>query len=396
MDGDSGADIGLIAHAALAVKDGKVVWAGNSDLLESNCVVSSETEIVSAGGSVVTPGFVDSHTHPLFGATRQDEFAMRAAGADYEEIAAAGGGILNSVKKTRLASRSILRENMMHHLAIMLSNGTTTVETKSGYGLDIETELRCLDVANEVAGEVPQTIVPTFMGAHEVPEEFWGRPDHYIDYLIAQVNPRVKEQGIAEFVDIFCEKGVFTPDQASRYLAASARQGFRVKIHADEFHDTGGTAVAVNAGAASADHLLSISSENIQLIARSKTVATLLPGTALFLNKPYPPGRKLLDAGATVAIATDFNPGSCFCDSMPLIVSLAVCQCGFTVEEALVSATVNGAIALGLEGSKGRLVTGFDADFVIWNCRDYRTIPYHLGNPDVEVVYCRGLKVYST
>ncbi len=396
MDGVGAAGVGLIADAALAAKDGKVVWAGSADALETHCSLSGNTEVVSAGGRVVTPGFVDSHTHPLFGATRQDEFAMRAAGADYEEISAAGGGILNSVKRTRSASDSVLRENMKHHLSIMLSNGTTTVEAKSGYGLDLTTELRCLEIAGDVAGEVPQTIVPTFMGAHEVPGEFKDRPDEYIDYLINEVNPRIKDQGIAEYVDIFCEKGVFTPEQATRYLAASAAQGFSLKIHADEFYDTGGAAVAVNAGAASADHLLSISDENIQLIAGSNTVATLLPGTALFLNKPFPPGRKLLDAGATVALATDFNPGSCFCDSMPLIVSLAVCQCGFTVEEALVSATANGAAALGLGGRKGVLAPGCDADIVIWDCVDFRTIPYHLGNPDVAVVYCAGLKVYST
>ncbi len=396
IDGSGSSGIGILTDAALAMEDGKVVWVGSESDLETCCSVHEATETVSAGGLLVTPGFVDSHTHPLFGATRQDEFAMRAAGADYEEIAAAGGGILNSVKRTRLAAGSLIRNNMMHHLSLMLSSGTTTVEAKSGYGLDITTELKCLEIAGQVADIVPQTIVPTFMGAHEVPNEFKGRADEYIDYLINEVNPLVRDQGIAQFVDIFCEKGVFTPEQATRYLSASSEQGFSLKIHADEFYDTGGAAVAVETGAVSADHLLSISDENIKLIAGSNTVATLLPGTALFLNKPFPPGRKLLDSGASVALATDFNPGSCFCDSMPLIVSLAVCQCGFTVEEALVSATANGAAALGLGTRKGRLIPGFDADFVIWNCTDFRTIPYHLGNPDVAVVYCAGRKVYST
>ncbi len=396
IDGSGSSGIGVLADAALAMENGKVVWVGFKNDLDTCCSVSDTTEIVSAGGFIVTPGFVDSHTHPIFGATRQAEFAMRAAGADYEDIAAAGGGILNSVKRTRLASDDLLRNNMMHHLSLMLSNGTTTVEAKSGYGLDISTELKCLEIAGEVAAIVPQTVIPTFMGAHEVPDEFKGRADDYIDFLINEVNPLVRDQGIAQFVDIFCEKGVFTPEQATRYLSASAQQGFSLKIHADEFYDTGGAAVAVNTGAVSADHLLSISEENIELIAKSNTVATLLPGTALFLNKPFPPGRKLLDSGASVALATDFNPGSCFCDSMPLIVSLAVCQCGFTVEEALVSATANGAAALGLGAQKGRLIPGFDADFVIWNSNDFRTIPYHLGNPDVAVVYCAGRKVYST
>ncbi len=321
---------------------------------------------------------------------------MRAAGADYEEIARAGGGILNSVKRTREAPSSAIMANLKRHLRNMLASGTTTVEVKSGYGLDLETELRCLEIAGQASLETHQTLVPTFMGAHEVPAEFSGRPDDYIDYLINTVNPAVKDQGIARFVDIFCEKGVFTPEQAGRYLSASARQGFMLRVHADEFHDTGGAGVAVEAGARSADHLLSISAENIARIASSETVATLLPGTALFLNKPFPPGRKLLDAGARVAIATDFNPGSCFCDSMPLIVSLAVCNCGFTVEEALFSATAGGAAALGLSGVKGGLAPGYDADIVVWNREDYRAIPYHLGNPDVGEVYCGAQRVYST
>lgn len=394
--GHEASGIGLIKDASLACFMGKVVWAGPEKDLEKYCSFTDECVFDNAGGSLVTPGFVDSHTHPLFGRTREDEFALRASGADYEEIAAAGGGILNSVRRTRAASDETIRRNLERHLSIMLSSGTTTVEVKSGYGLDLETELRCLRIAGEVSDISPQTVVPTFMGAHEVPDEFRGKPDSYIDYLISTVNPAVKEQGIARFVDVFCEKGVFTPEQAFRYLKASAEQGFGLRIHADEFHDTGGARIAFEAGAYSADHLLSISDENISGIAQSNTVATLLPGTALFLNKPFPPGRKLLDAGAAVALATDFNPGSCFCDSMPLIVSLAVCQCGFTVEEALVSATANGAAALGLSGVKGGLAPGCDGDIVIWDCEDHRMIPYHLGNPDVKVVYCAAQRVYST
>ena len=389
-------ELGILDNASLACFQGRVVWAGSEIDLEKYCSFEADCVIDDAGGCLVTPGFIDSHTHPLFGKTRQDEFAMRAAGADYEDIAAAGGGILNSVERTRAASDDTIRKNLFRHLRNMLASGTTTVEAKSGYGLDLETELRCLRIAGEASEESPVTIVPTFMGAHEVPAEFKGQPDRYIDYLINTVNPAVKKQGVAKFVDIFCEKGVFTPEQAARYLKASKEQGFLLRIHADEFHDTGGAKVAFDVGACSADHLLSISSENIEGIAKSKTVATLLPGTALFLGKPFPPGRKLLDAGAAVAIATDFNPGSCFCDSMPLIVSLAVCQCGFTVEEAIVSATANGAAALGLGGSKGGLAPGCHGDIVVWDCEDYRMIPYHLGNPDVKVVYCAAQRVYST
>lgn len=394
--GKSAGEIGIVENAALACINGTVVWAGSEAQLERNCSFTENCVFDNAGGSVVTPGFVDSHTHPLFGKTREEEFAMRAAGADYEAIAASGGGILNSVRRTREASDDTIRSNLFRHLGNMLASGTTTVEAKSGYGLDLETELRCLRIAGEAAKTSPVTIIPTFMGAHEVPEEFRGNPDGYIDYLINTVNPAVKKQGIARFVDIFCEKGVFTPEQTARYLKASAEQGFLLRVHADEFHDTGGARIAYESGAFSADHLLSISEENIEGIAGSNTVATLLPGTALFLDKPFPPGRKLLDAGAAVAVATDFNPGSCFCDSMPLIVSLAVCRCGFTVEEALVSATANGAAALGLGGLKGGLAPGCDGDIVVWGCEDHRMIPYHLGNPDVKVVYCGAQRVYST
>lgn len=394
--GAAASDIGLVENASLACHGGRVVWCGPSSLFEDCCFLSEDALVVEAGGSVATPGFVDSHTHPLFGGTRQDEFAMRAAGADYEDIAAAGGGILNSVERTRRADSSVIRQNLLHHMGRMLSCGATTVEVKSGYGLDLHTELRCLQVVSDAMPLTPVTMIPTFMGAHEVPLEFKGDPDGYIDFLINRVNPEVKLQGIARFVDIFCEKGVFTPEQAERYLRASAMQGFGTRMHADEFHDTGGAAVAARTGASSADHLLSISAVNTRLLAESPTVATLLPGTALFLNKPFPDGRKLIDAGAAVALATDFNPGSCFCDSMPLIVSLGVCLCGLTVEEALVCATANGAAALDLAGVKGGLAPGFDADIVLWDHDDYRFIPYNLGSPRIREVYCGGKRVYST
>jgi len=337
---------------------------------------------------VVTPGFVDSHTHPLFGKTRQGEFAMRAAGADYEEIAAAGGGILNSVRATRAADDSVIEANLRRVLSSMLSLGTTTLEAKSGYGLDDETEIRCLRILARVAPTVPQTILRTFLGAHALPTEYAGDPSGYLSFLKTEVLPLVAKEGLADFVDVFCEKGVFTPEESRRHLQDAQGLGFRVRIHADEFHDTGGAGLAVELGAMSADHLLSVSPENIARLASSDTVATLLPGTALFLNKPFPPGRALLDAGAAVALASDYNPGSCFCESMPFMVNLAVCACGFTVEEALVSATVNGAAALGLSETKGALSPGMDADFIAWNIDDYRCIPYHMAVPDVGAVFC--------
>ncbi|OPL18550.1 MAG: hypothetical protein AVO35_04255 [Candidatus Aegiribacteria sp. MLS_C] len=391
--GEDARSIPLSRDCALACGGGKVLGTGPLDDILLTVSVDQDTVELDVSGRLVTPGFVDSHTHPLYYGDRQDEFAMRAAGADYEEIAASGGGILNSVRRTREATSEQLRDTLERHLYTMLTHGTTTVEVKSGYGLDLETELRCLRVAAELSNEWPQTILRTFLGAHEVPREFMGRADDYIEYILEEVLPAVREEGLADFVDIFCEKGVFTPEQSLRYLKKAVEMGFGARIHADEFHDTGGAAVAVEVGAFSADHLLSISEDNIARIAGSSTVATLLPGTALFLGKPFPPGRRLLDAGAAVAIATDFNPGSCFCESMPFMVNLAVCQCGFTVEEAITAATVNAAASLGMGTRKGTLARGSDADMIIWDLDDYRGIAYHMAIPDIADVVVSGQPV---
>ncbi len=393
--GEAAKELFIISDAAIASFQGRIVWTGKSrDASRSVKQVENSLEL-NVEGKVITPGFVDSHTHPLYAGTRQAEFAMRAAGADYEDIASAGGGILNSVKRTRKASSAELKDTLLKHLSTMLLFGTTTVEVKSGYGLDLETEIRCLETATGLAEYWPQTILRTFLGAHEIPPEYSGRSDEYITYLIDEVLPEIKKRELADFVDIFCEKGVFTAEQSRHYLQAAKSMGFGIRIHADEFHDTDGASVAVDSGALSADHLLSISDRNIAKIARSTTVATLLPGTALFLGKPFPPGRKLLDAGAAVAIATDFNPGSCFCESMPLMINLAVCQCGFTIEEAITASTVNGAAALGVGDHKGALVQGMDADMILWDLDDYRGIAYHMAIPDIENVVVAGQLISS-
>ena len=393
--GEAAKELSIIHGSAIASHKNKIVWTGHSRDASDNVELVNDSLEIDLSGKVVTPGFVDSHTHPLYAGTRQVEFALRAGGADYEEISSAGGGILNSVKRTRQATPEELEDTLVKHLTTMLLLGTTTVEVKSGYGLDLETEIRCLETAKRLAENWPQTIARTFLGAHEVPPEYHNRPDEYIQYLIDEVLPEIKMRELADFVDIFCEKGVFTAQQSERYLLAAKDMGFGVRMHADEFHDTDGASVAVNAGALSADHLLSISDENIVKIAGSNTVATLLPGTALFLDKPFPPGRKLLDAGAAVAIATDFNPGSCFCESMPFMINLAVCKCGFTIEESLTAATVNGAAALGMGDHKGALVPGMDADMILWDLDDYRGIAYHMAIPDIENVIIAGQLISS-
>ncbi|MCK5064520.1 MAG: imidazolonepropionase, partial [Candidatus Fermentibacteraceae bacterium] len=391
--GEDASRLSIIHAGAIAAKNGRIVWTGTSSDISDRIELDRDALEIDATGRVVTPGFVDSHTHPLYFGTRQAEFALRASGADYEEIARTGGGILNSVARTRDATSDQIKNTLVKHLGTMLQFGTTCVEVKSGYGLDSDTELRCLQIASDIAENWPQTLIMTFLGAHEVPLEYLEHPDQYLDYLIDEVLPVIRERELAEFVDIFCEKGVFTADQSVRYLKAAGKMGFKLKIHADEFHDTGGAAVAVETNAVSADHLLSISRDNINLIAASNTVATLLPGTALFLGKPFPRGRELLDAGACVAIATDFNPGSCFCESMPFMINLAVCQCGFTIEEAVTAATINGAAALGLADRKGTLAPGMDADMILWDLDDYRGIAYHTAVPDIADVIVNGYPI---
>lgn len=393
--GTEARNLSVLRDGALASRDGITVWTGPTDRLLREVLPLPGAEEYDAGGRVVTPGFVDSHTHPLFAGTREAEFALRAEGADYEAIARAGGGIRNSVLRTRSASDSEITAGLARHLGAMLFLGTTTVEAKSGYGLDLATEIRCLEILETFRRGWPQTVVPTFLGAHEIPTEYAGRGDDYLDFLLSDVLPIVRERGLARYVDIFCERGVFTPEQSARYLEAAASMGFGIRMHADEFHDTGGTRAAVQLGAASADHLLAVSEANIRELAGSATIATLLPGTAFFLGKPYPPARRLLDAGAAVAIATDFNPGSCFCESMPFMINLAVCQCGFTIEEALTASTVNGAAALGLSGRKGCLQPDADADLVVWDLDDYRGIAYHIAVPDIEEVLIAGRPISS-
>jgi imidazolonepropionase len=380
--------LSVVRDAAVAALDGRIVWTGRSE--EADAAVEPVDDgfrSFDAGGRVVTPGLVDSHTHPVFGATRQEEFAMRAAGADYEEIARSGGGILNSVRRTRETSSETMESMMLSHLSSMLRHGTTTLEAKSGYGLDLDTEIRMLEVIGNAAARVPQTVVSTFLGAHEIPAEYRDEPMAYVDFIIEEVLPVVRDSGLARFVDVFCEKGVFTPAQSRKVLEAAAEMGFGLRMHADEFHDTGGAELAAELGAASADHLLSVSDSGVRALAGSETVATLLPGTALFLNKPFPDARRLIDAGAAVALATDFNPGSCYCESMPFMVNLGVCQCGMTVEEAMVAATVNGAAALGLLETKGTVQPGRDADMILWNVDDYRSIAYHLAVDDIDTVF---------
>ncbi|HZE08943.1 MAG TPA: imidazolonepropionase, partial [Gemmatimonadaceae bacterium] len=334
-------------------------------------------------GGVLTPGLVDSHTHAVFGKPRFEEQELRAAGHDYMEIAVRGGGIHASVLDFRSRSEDELYGLALLRLRALASYGTTTVEIKSGYGLSVEDELKALRVIARLAAATPMRIVATWLGAHEIPHEYRSsgtQRTEFLRLLIEELLPKVKDQGVARFADVFCEPGVFTVDETRSILDASRRAGLGLKLHADELEPYGGAELAASLGAASADHLAAISDEGIRAIAKSTTVAALLPGTMLFLGKPrQAPARRLIDAGAAVALATDFNPGTSPTVNFPLILTLGVSQLRMSVAEVMVAATVNGAAALGLAGEIGQIAPGFAADLALFQITDVRELPYWYG-----------------
>lgn len=369
-------DSAVLIGAAVAVVDGLIAAVGPQSELEARY---PDAERVDCAGGVLTPGLVDSHTHAVFGRWRADEYALRSQGVPYMEIARQGGGINASVRDLRARDEDELVALSRDRLRDVLALGTTTVEVKSGYGLTTEDELKMLRVVRRVDGETPLDLVATFLGAHEVPPEYRDRREAYIELVTEEMIPRVAEEGLARFCDVFMEPGVFTGDDTRRILEVGLDHGLIPKLHADELETSGGAELAAELGAASADHLGAISDAGIQALAGSDTVATLLPGTLFFLGKKtYAPARRLLDAGAEVALATDFNPGSSANPSLPLILTVACSQMGMSPLEALVAATRGGARALRLE-DRGVLTEGRRADLVIWDTTDHREIPYRYG-----------------
>ncbi len=346
---------------------------------------------IDARGKLVTPGFVDSHTHLVFAGDRSGEFEMRCRGADYEEIAAAGGGIRASVRHTRAASEDELFEESLPRLQRMLALGTTTVEIKSGYGLDLESELRMLRVARRLGEATPARVVTTFLGAHEFPDEHRDDRDRYIDEVCEEMIPAVAAEGLAEFCDVFCERGVFTPEQSIRVLEAGLASGLRPKVHADELAASGGSEVAAQVSAVSADHLMMITEKGIEGLRERGVVATLLPGTTFFLGKEtYAPARRLLDAGLEVALATDRNPGSSTIESMAFICGLSCLRMGMTPLEVFRAATIAGARAVSLENQCGRIAPGFSADLIIWDVAHEGRICYEFENHLPRTVIASG------
>ena len=343
--------------------------------------LDGDVEELDGRGLCAVPGLVDCHTHAAFGGDRVDEFSLRAAGASYEELHAAGGGILSTVSATRAAGGDGLLRSLERHRDWMLRAGTTTFEAKSGYGLDRETELASLRAIRAAGG------IPTWLGAHAVPPEY-GDGDSYLDFLLAEVLPDAAR--LAEAADVFLERGAFDAAQARRYLEACAATGLAVRLHGDQFTEAGAIPLALELGARSVDHLEATGPDGVRALASSDVVGVLLPASALFLDRPMPPARALVEAGAAVALATDFNPGSAFCESLPLVCSLAATQLKLSPAQALAACTVNAAHVLGRADRVGRLAPGYGADITLLDAPDWRYLAYHLGGPVVAGVVRNG------
>ena len=392
--GKAMSDLHIINDGAVVIEEGTIKAVGKTDDTLSN-FDESGFSVIDARGKAVLPGFVDSHTHFVFGGYRAEEFSWRLRGDSYMQIMEHGGGILNTVLATRKATKHELTETGRKRLDSMLSFGVTTVEGKSGYGLDHDTELKQLEVMADLDNAHPVDIVRTFLGAHALTKDYKGKEDAYIEYLINNVMPVVTERKLAEFCDIFCEKGVFSVEQSRRLLGRARKMGFRLKIHADEIVQLGGAELAAELGAVSADHLLQTSDKGIHDMAEKCVVATLLPGTAFSLREPYARGRYMIDNNCAVALATDLNPGSCFSESIPLIFALATLYMNLTTEEAITALTINGAAALARADTIGSIDVGKKGDVVVLEFPSYEYIPYHIGVSAVEKVVKVGNLVFD-
>jgi imidazolonepropionase len=374
--------LGIVKNGALLLRDGRIAAVGTQASVEP-LPEARVAEKLDIEGRVILPGFVDSHTHLVHAASRAEEYELKIAGASYEEIARKGGGILNSVKKVRAATSEALKGRALATLREFAAHGTTTIEAKSGYGLDVTSELKILGLHKELQQQQPLEIVSTFLGAHVVPAEYRGSPggpQRYVSLLIHRLIPEVAERKLAEFCDVFCDRGAFSRGQAEQVLEAGVRHGLAPRIHAEQLTRTGATQLAIELGAASCDHLEQVNSADIRALGKSKTVATLMPGCDFHLGlKQYAPARGLIEAGAIVALATDYNPGTSPTLSMPMILSLACAQLRMTPAEGLVAATINGAYALRREKEIGSLEVGKFADIGVFEVEDFREIPYYFG-----------------
>lgn len=385
------AELGIIADGAVAAKEGLIVAAGATAAVMEQVELTEVTTLIDAGGKVVLPGLVDPHTHLVFAGSREDEFEMKIKGAAYLDILAKGGGILSTVRATRAAGEADLIRAGKKYLAEMLFQGTTTAEVKSGYGLTVADELKQLRAVRALQKMQPVELVPTFLGAHAIPEEYRGNPDAFVELIISGMIPAVAGSGLAEYCDIFCEEGVFNVEQSRRILQAAQRLGFKLKLHADEIVPLGGAELAAELEALSADHLVAVTPQGIEKLAASKTVAVLLPATTFCLmGKRYAPAREMIAAGVAVALAGDFNPGSSPVNSLPVVMGIACRQLKMTPAEAISAVTINAAHAVGRAAQLGSIEVGKKADLVIFDAADYRSIAYRFGTNLVEKVIKSG------
>jgi imidazolonepropionase len=381
-------NIGVIENASVFVEDGIIQWVGPADGF--NIPLRQDAEILDAYSFVAIPGFVDAHTHALFAGGRENEFAMRSEGKSYREIAAQGGGILSTVAATRAATKKELKKWTSTRLDAMMKQGTTTVEIKSGYGLDADAEIKMLEAIKELRDEHLMTVVPTFLGAHAVPPEHKESRGAYVELICEHMLPYIAKKNLARFCDAFCESGYFTVDECRKILERARSLRLQLKLHADEFTPIGGTELAVELGAISVDHLEHINSNGVNALRNHETVAVVLPGVSFFLRNPYAPARDLIDAGIPVAIASDFNPGSCMSFSMPLMMTIACTQMSLTPEEAICAATLNGAAAVGLSSFLGSIEVGKQADIILYDIPNYQYVAYQFGTNLVSKIIKKG------
>lgn len=384
----SGPDWEIIEDAAVIVEQGTITEILKSDKLDKRA--TNKFDVIDARNKPVLPGFTDPHTHFVFGGYRAEEFNRRLQGTSYSEIMAQGGGILNTVKATRDESFTELKDKAINRLDSFLWQGVTTVEGKSGYGLDVTTELKQIRVMERSAREHPVDIAITFLGAHALPAEYENDRKGYLELLLNEALPRVSEREKVEFCDVFCDEGAFTVEEAEKILSQARDLGLKLKIHSDEFSSIGGTELVTKLKATSADHLLKVTDDGIEQLANSSVVPVLLPLTAFSLNEEYAPARNLIDKGLPLALATDFNPGSCYSESIPLIIALSTIYMGLTVEETIRGLTINAAKALGREDSIGSIEPGKQGDLITLDLPSYRHLAYHFGVNHAEMVIKKG------
>jgi imidazolonepropionase len=386
-------ELSIIEDGAMLVHDGRIERTGARREIEP--LIEADSEILDAGGRICTPGFVDAHAHPVFAGTRADEYEQRARGATYQEIAARGGGIRSTVRQTRAATLEELVDASKRYGQWFLRGGTTTVEAKSGYGLSVEDELKILRAIKRLNDETSLRYVPTFLGAHDIPDDYRERREDYVALVVEEMLPRVVDEELAEYADVFCEERVFTVEESRRILMAARERGLGLRLHADQLSLSGGALLAAELGAATADHLEQTDARGIAALKSARVQPVLLPGSVYALGSSrYPAAREMIDAGLAVVLATDFNPGSSPTTSMTMVLSLASTHMKMTPAESLCAATINAAYSLGLGEEIGSLEAGKRADFVIHDCADYRELAYFFGLEHAHAVYVKGREAY--